>query len=77
MDFAIRLVIFVLNLPDKQVQFWGEIQIAEANQKAIKTQSKRVLGLVEMAYGILHVSYSLSKWQAEKLTFLPPAYFAN
>ena len=28
-DFAIRLVIFVLNLPDRQVQFFGEIQITE------------------------------------------------
>ena len=29
-DFAsIRLVIFVLNLPDRQVLFLGEIQIAE------------------------------------------------
>ena len=26
-DFAIRLVIFVLNLPDGQVLFFGEIQI--------------------------------------------------
>ena len=25
-DFAIRLVIFVLNLPDRQVPFLGEIQ---------------------------------------------------
>ena len=24
-DFAIGLVIFVFNLPDRQVQFWGEI----------------------------------------------------
>ena len=28
-DFAIRLVIFVLNLPDGQVLFFGEIQITE------------------------------------------------
>ena len=28
-DFAIRLVIFVLNLPDGQVLFFGEIQIPE------------------------------------------------
>ena len=28
-DFAIGLVIFVLNLPDGQVLFWGEIQITE------------------------------------------------
>ena len=28
-DFAIRLVIFVLNLHDGQVLFWGKIQITE------------------------------------------------
>ena len=28
-DFAIGLVIFVLNLPDVQVLFFGEIQITE------------------------------------------------
>ena len=28
-NFAIGLVIFVLNLPDGQVLFWGEIQITE------------------------------------------------
>ena len=28
-DFAIRLVIFVLNLPDGLVLFFGEIQITE------------------------------------------------
>ena len=28
-DFAIKLVIFVLNLPDRQVLFLGEIQITE------------------------------------------------
>ena len=29
-DFAIRLVIFVLNLPEGQVLYFGEIQITEA-----------------------------------------------
>ena len=38
-DFAIRLVIFVLNLPDEQVLFFGESQITEG-------LIKRVLGLV-------------------------------
>ena len=28
-DFTIGLVIFVLNLPNRQVLFWGEIQITE------------------------------------------------
>ena len=38
-DFAIGIVIFVLNLPDEQVLFFGEIQITEG-------LIKRVLGLV-------------------------------
>ena len=29
LDFAIELVIFVLNFPDGQVLFFGEIQITE------------------------------------------------
>ena len=29
LDFALELVIFVLNLPDGQVLFWGKIQITE------------------------------------------------
>ena len=28
-DFVIRLVIFVLNLPDRHVLFFGEIQITD------------------------------------------------
>ena len=28
-DFAIGIVIFVINFPDGQVLFWGEIQITE------------------------------------------------
>ena len=35
MDFAIGLVIFVLNLPDGQVLFFGEIQITEGLQSIL------------------------------------------
>ena len=53
-DFAIGLVIFVLNLPDEQVLFWGEIQITE--------------GLINPANpvtcGQVHASYSVPEWQA-------------
>ena len=42
-DFAIRLVIFVLNLPGRQAVFWGNsnyrrIVINRANQKGFKGQ---------------------------------------
>ena len=66
-DFAIGLVIFVLNLPDGQVLFWG----GNSNYRriVINPANQRVLGLVEMTCGLLHASYSLPKWQAVKLTF--------
>ena len=34
-DFAIGLVIFVLNLPERQVPFLGEIQITEGLQSIL------------------------------------------
>ena len=34
-NFAIGLVIFLLNLPDRQVLFFGEIQINPDNQKGL------------------------------------------
>ena len=69
-DFAIRLVIFVLILPNRQVLFYGETQITkDCNQCC---SSKRVWGLVEMTCGLVPSSYSLPKWQAVKLTFFAP-----
>ena len=45
-DFAIGLVIFVRNLPDRQVLFFGEIQITEGLSSILLI--KKGLGLVEM-----------------------------
>ena len=69
-DFAIGLVIFVLNLPDGQVVFFGDSNytrfvINPANQKVF-------YGLVEMTCGLVHANYSLPEWQAVKLTFFAP-----
>ena len=73
-DFAIRLVIFVLtkqcNLPDGQVLLFGEIQLQKDYNQSC--QSKRVLGLVEMTCGLVHASYCLPEWQSVILTFFPP-----
>ena len=67
-DFAIGLVIFVLNLPDEQVLFFGKFKSQkDCNQSC---SSKRVLGVAEMTCGLVHASYSLPEWQAVKLTFL-------
>ena len=66
-DFAIGLVMSVLNLPDGQVLFfWGNsnyrrIVINPANQKGFWE--------TEMTCGLVHASYSLPEWQAVKLTF--------
>jgi len=70
-DFAIRLVILVLNLPDGQVLFF----LGNSNYRRIVINSAnqtRVLGLVEMTCGLVHASYSLPEWQAVKLTFFAP-----
>ena len=71
--FSIRLVIFVLNLPNCKVLFWGEIQIhviTEGLQSILLI--KKVLELVEMTYRLVHASYGLPEWQAVKLTFFAP-----
>ena len=59
--FAIRLVIFVLNLPDGQVLFWGEIQITEGLKSIL---------LIKKGYGLVEMTYRLPEWQTIKLTFL-------
>ena len=70
-DFAIRLVIFVLNLPDGQVLFFGEIHITEGLQSILLI--KKDFGLAEMTCGLVHARYSLSdQWQAVKLSFFAP-----
>ena len=56
-DFAIGLVTFVLNLPDGQVLFLGEIQITEGVYSILLI--KKVLGIVEMTFGPVHANYSL------------------
>ena len=66
-DFAIGLLIFVLNLPDGQVLFLGKFTLQKDCISILLIQ-KGVLGLVEMTCGLTHASYSLPEWQAAKLT---------
>ena len=69
-DFAVGLVIFLLNLPDGQVLFFGKFKLQkDCNQSCL---SKRVLGLVEMTCGLVDANYSLPEWQAVKVTFFAP-----
>ena len=54
-DFAIRLVKSVLNLPNRHCE--------------INSAHQNFLGLVEMAFGLVYTSLSLPKSQAVKMTF--------
>ena len=69
-DFAIRLVNSVINLPDGQVKFFEEFKLQKYCQ--INLLIKTFLGLVEMMFGLVHVSFSLREWQAVKMTFFAP-----
>ena len=55
-DFAIRLVSSVINLPDGQVKFFEEFKLQKYCQ--INLLIKTFLGLVEMMFGLVNVSFS-------------------
>ena len=65
--FAIGLVNSVINLPDGQVKFFEESKL-QRNCKIILLV-KTFVGLVEMMFGLVNVSFSLPEWQAVRVTF--------
>ena len=69
-DFSIGLVNSVLNLPDKQVEVFEEFKLQKNYE--INLFIKTLLGLVEMMFGLVNVSFSLLEWQAVKMTFFAP-----
>ena len=69
-DFAIGLVNSVINLPDGQVNFFGEFKL-QMNCE-INLLIKTFLRLAEMIFGLVNVSFSLPEWQAIKMTFFAP-----
>ena len=69
--FAIGLVNSVLNLPNGQVIFFFEEFKLQKNCE-INLPIKTLLGLAEMMFGLVNVSFSLPKWQAVKMTFFTP-----
>ena len=69
-DFAIRLVNSVINLPDRQVKFFEEFKLQKNCE--INLLIKTFFGLVEMIFGLVNVSFSLPDWQAVKMTFFAP-----
>ena len=66
-DFAIRLVKSVLNLPNRQLKFVGEFK-SQKNCE-INSAHQNFLGLVEMAFGLVYTSLNLPESQAVKMTF--------
>ena len=70
MDFAVRLVNSVINLSDGQVKSFEEFKLQKNCE--IHLLIKTFLGLVEMMFGLVNVSFSLPEWQAEKMTFFAP-----
>ena len=69
-DFAIRLVNSVINLPDGQVSVFEEFKLQKNCE--ISLLIKTFFGLVEMIFGLVNVSFSLPDWQAVKMTFSAP-----
>ena len=69
-DFAIGLVNSVINFPDGQVKFLEEFNLQKNCE--INLLIKTFLGLVEMMFGLINVSFSLPEWQAVKVTFFAP-----
>ena len=59
-DFAIGLVKSVFNLPDGQVKFFEEFKLQKYRE--INLLIKTFLGLVEMMFWPVNVSFSLPKW---------------
>ena len=73
MDFAIGLVNSVINLPNGQVKFFEQFKLQKYLE--INLLIKTFLGLVEMMFGLVNVSFSLPKWQALKITFSAPCFY--
>ena len=69
-DFAIARASSVINLPDRQVKVSEEFKLQKYCQ--INLLIKTFLGLVEMMFGLVNVSFSLPEWQAVKMTFFAP-----
>ena len=60
----------VINLPDGQVKVFEEFK-SQKNCE-INLLMKTFLGLVEMMFWLVNVSFSLPEWQALKMTFFAP-----
>ena len=66
-DFAIGLENSVIDLSDGQVNFFEEFKLQKSCE--INLLIKTFLGLVEMMFGLVYVSFSLPEWKAVKMTY--------
>ena len=69
-DFAIGLVNSVINLSGGQVNFFEEFKLQKNCE--LNLLIKTFLGLVEVTFGLVNVSFSLPEWQAVRMTFFAP-----
>ena len=69
-DFAIGVVNSVIDSADGQVKFFEEFKLLKNFE--INLLIKTFLGLVEMMFGLVNVSFSLLEWQAVKMIFFAP-----
>ena len=60
----------LLNFAIGQVKFFEEFKLQENCESNLLI--KPFLGLVEMMFGLVNVSFSLPEWQAVKMTFFAP-----
>ena len=72
-DFAIGPVNSVINLPDGQMKVFEKLKLQKNCE--INVLMKTFLGLVEMMFGLVNVSFSLPDWQAVKMTVFAPCNF--
>ena len=68
--FCYRASEFCYNLPDGQVKSFEESKLKRNCE--INLLIKTFLGLVEMMFGLVNVSFSLPEWQAVNMTFFAP-----
>ena len=70
-DFAIRLMNSVFNLPNGQGMFFEEFD-KQKNYEINSASQKVFWGLVETTSGLVNASFSLPEWQAVKMIFFAP-----
>ena len=59
-DVAVGLANSVLNLPDGQVKYFEEFKVQKNCE--INSTHQKILGLVEMMFGLVNASFSLPEW---------------